>query len=570
MRTLFFTLISLLFFVGCYDNYNNSVLPQETQPFKIAMSPSFAPSPVETFIPVNAQIILHASKLLKVSSVTPQSVHLLDNTTHLQHPIEVSLVSQKTIVIKPIIYLAGDHNYTIVITTLVESLAHEHLAEDAKIPFHSDSQFDFTEPALSSILPSGNIAVEPFVKIFFQFTEAISPLSINKDDLTLYDNNSSQYINGEFLLSNALITFIPDQDLQNGHDYTLKLNTANLRDLANNIYLGSSLEVLSFSVKATTSPLTYLSDQATPFTLNQSINTIVHDNDQTLYVGGGNGLDIFTYTTDVAGTFEHKAHLLLPSSAIVYKIKIDYLRQVLYLATSVGLIIVGINDISHPQLITTYPIYDLNGNPTAVYDLAFDPNNTLNNQLYLAATTGGILDLNISNTLNLQLIAQVDNSTINGITEVVSGITFAGDSNSQYTPVASYFNQGIKYIDFVSGSTSQIDNGYGKVYRNLLGTFEGFAIASGVKGIGVSYTGLFFTETPSYITRLSDKFVKSSGFAIAKYFGLISFDPTYGNINTLYPIAYPISAIGSTGYDNGGSLIFLGSDKGVLHAYHIP
>jgi len=568
MRTLFFTLVSLLFFVGCYDNYNNSVLPQESQPFKIAMSPSFAPSPVETFIPVNAQIILHASKLLKVSSVTPKSVHLVDDTTHLQHPIEVSLIDQKIIVIKPIIYLVGDHNYTIVITTLVESLAREHLAKDAKIPFHSDSQFDFTEPALSSTLPSGNTEVEPFVKIFFQFTEAISPLSINKDDLTLYDNNSSHYINGEFLLSNALITFIPDQDLLNGHDYTLQLNTINLRDLANNIYLGSSLEVLSFSIKATTSPLTNLSDHSTPFTLNQSINTIVHDNNQTLYVGGGNGLDIFTYTRDLQGTFNYQSHLSLPSSAVIYKMQVDRLRKLLYLATSLGLSIVDINNISYPQLITTYHVYDSNENSSPIYDITFDPNDTL--QLYLAATTRGILDLNVSNPQNIQLIHQLNNTGANGNIEVVSGITFAGDSNSQYTPVASYFNQGVKYIDLVSGSTSQIDNGYGKVYRNLLGTFDGFAIASGVKGIGVSYTGLFFTETPSYITRLSDKFVKLSGFAIAKYFGLISFDPTYGNINTLYPIAYPISAIGSTGYDNGGSLIFLGSDKGVLHVYHIP
>ena len=558
MQNIFGSLLIIFMIFGCSANDKSS--EQEDQAFTISMASAFASSSTIS-IPVNAQLVLEASTTLDPQTINEDTIYI-ENALHIHLPSTIRLSGTK-IILDPVIYLDSNSDYSIVVTTEVLTLSGLHLKEALRIPFHSGPQIDFISPTIELSIPTGTQQVESFATIYFQFSEPISPLSLQPSQLTLYDNNNSQYVSGTFDISNALVSFSPTNKLINTHSYTIQLDTSSITDLAKNAYSGNNPEVTTFQVKTTDSPTTTLTETVPAYHLSATVNALESDQNNTLFVGSDNGVDIFTY--DKQNGFIHLSNYQSSSDNIVYNLQVDNYNRRLYLATSKGSDIIDIKDLFHPTLINHFTVLNNSGQSVPVYNVT-----TYDGQLYLAATTYGIVDLNMTDVHDLQVIFVSENNNSNQ--ESVYDLAFVNDGNGQYFLNASYFNRGIKSFE-ANGSVSPypVDDGLGKELRNFVETYDGYAIAAGLKGVGVDYFGLYFpVEPPSYVSKVLNGMINFYGWAIVEHFGLITFDPSYGNYSTYYPLPYKINACGYTTDSSSVATLFLADDKGGIHAYEIP
>lgn len=135
MRTLLSLFIMLLLLSGCGESFDNASQDSESA-FNISLAPAFAPVST-TPVPVNAQLILHASAALDPATVNESSVYI-QNTLRERQDAYITLLGQD-ILVKPKVYLTAFTDFEIVITTALTNTTGTHLAKTIVIPSAASS-----------------------------------------------------------------------------------------------------------------------------------------------------------------------------------------------------------------------------------------------------------------------------------------------------------------------------------------------------------------------------------------------------------------------------------------------
>ena len=550
-------LISILFvllFVACSNTNSNSTTTQVKEPFSIKMGPSRTP------IAVNAKLILTVSTPLDPVTVNKENIYLQD-VYGSRHPIDVSLTGQQ-ILIKPLIYLAADTTYELIVTTNVIAADGQKRTNPAIISFTSSSSIDTTAPTLTTTLPLNNSAnMEPYGLFYFQFSETLSPL-FDLNATRLYDQND-QNISGVTTLMGSLISFKPDINLTNDMNYTLALDTSSITDLSSNDFFGSAVEEINLTITTTSTPI-YIYQEITPTQhVNGIVNSIIAESNgsysSNVYLGGENGLDVFYLDYNIsepnASTIQPIAALSPNEIGTIYDMNIDFVGERAYLASSLGLFIVDINDTYNPQVISSYQSKQ-DGHTIPIYGL--DINGT---HLYAAATSLGVLDINISDENNLTSTLIIDTNGTAFDVSYLNKNLYISDydqdaleynlTNALLTPttILSRTHNVVSYTDFSLGDMVMLAGG-----------------AQGLLYYTVSSPNALSYPTASYISQLKlNKDLTNSSFAIAKGIGLVIFSKSSG-IKSYQYMDFEITCV-NYAYINDTSIVFVVDTAGYLHVY---
>ena len=561
MKT-FYLLLTLFLFYGCSDNSTEkSAVPS----FNISLSPALSGN-FPTLIPVNSQLIVYTTEPLDYTTVNTQSVYLKNTTDNRRVVSKVESLLTTTghaIAIKPLVYLDPGSDYEIVVTTDVATDAGEHRSSNAVITFTTGIQIDTTSPVLIGSLPdTGSTAsIEEYGVISFQFDEDLSPLRIQDVQINVKEDGAltGPGIAGAFVLSGSLLSFIPDQHLTPGSDYRVELNTSNIVDLSGNHYNGPTIEYLYFSVIP--------AQDATPindfigvedYNLSSRVHTLTSSQNE-LFVGTDSGFDIFTYDNAATQTkLVHRSHLEDAQLGAVYSIALDTLNQRVYLGTSTGLSAVDISDLNLTTIISHIDTLNENGYFVPVYGVDFDQDH-----LYLAASSLGVMDINISNISSPTVLQTHTTKAPAFDIRVMDNLNLA---------LSSYGNG----ISTLSKSTlTETDILQESVYsHNLFDRYNpndssDYFYSAGVKGIGIlQNTGTSlnnsFRQTNAYVTRVLDRTDKS--VAMMKDLGLAFFSGT-GDIYQYQHLPFAPTAM--TYIENqtalGNDTLVLGDRTGQLY-----
>ncbi len=577
MKFLSLILFIFLLFSGCSESNNSSDTQGREAPFSVTLSPSLAPATYTT-IPVNSKLLLDVSTALDSATVNNSSVYIQDMTGQ-RHITDVTLVSNQ-IVLQPKVYFTENTTYEIIVTTDVHTAAGESLNRKAIISFTSGPTIDSTSPTLMITLPSGFDNPEPFGIIYFQFSEPLSPL-LDPTLFRIYDNNGD--VLGTTKFSGALISFTPESNLTFNKQYFVELNTSSITDLSSNPYNGPILEDFNFTVTSLSNakPIATYSETSQTFSTNTKVNTIfalspiVSDGNTTteLFLGTEDGLKIISFdlndTNFSHSTFTYTAGLSLSEVGIVYDMELNASTDRAYLATSQGAYIVDINDTSNPSIINSYKTVDTDNHAVPVYGL--DASNT---HLYLAATTLGIYDLNISFESDISVLFSAD----------TNGTAFDIVDNAGTLFVSDY-NKNLQHFDLNGNLQAPLTPGILGTTHNIISYFDNgnavnvSMVAAGIRGLGYidTYLGsqVGTLATPSYTSQLRrNAFAPDRSFAVLKDLGIVYFSPLqYSSItiNQYQLLPYDITSAGYTAYEAQDlSINFAADTNGTIHAYYVP
>jgi len=136
----------------------------------------------------------------------------IQNSVGERQPAYITLIDQD-IIVQPKVYLTANTDFKLMATTAVASISGAHLTQNSVTSFTSGTASDFTAPTIVASLPAGPGTYEPFTKIYFQFSEAISPLDIDNSVITITDKTFGTDIPGIVRVSDSLISFTPYQDI---------------------------------------------------------------------------------------------------------------------------------------------------------------------------------------------------------------------------------------------------------------------------------------------------------------------------------------------------------------------
>ena len=582
MRWFYFYLLIIFLSTGC-SNTSDNTLKDEAPAFTIKMAPSFAPA-ANTPVPVNSTLLLEVSKPLDPSTVNGTTVYL-QNVTGEHLPASVVYVNSNenpNIVITPAIYLLPQTTYEIIVSTEVTTTEGEQLSQKASIPFTSDVSIDSTPPTLVTTLPLANATPEPFGIIYFQFNENLSPF-LDQNLLRVYDNNGD--ISGSTKFAGAFISFTPNSNLSNSTQYFVELNTSSITDLSSNSYVGSELVDFNFTVidSGNQKPLIHPSEVDQTLIINSTVNcikplstTITAGLQPDLYIGTESGLKIVTFTLNTtdfnASTFSVLASLNTKQVGIVYDIDLNITTHRAYLASSQGIYILNINNSNHPVILNHFPISDANNINVPAYGL-----DQVGSHIYVAATTEGLIDLNISNENNITEIFRADT---NG---TAFDVELGGTSlyTSDYDNVIKAFDMSANPVTIPVPLVFSRTHNLFTYYHSASGT-RIIVAAGGISGL--SYVDINYgfdsdaIPTPSYTSKVIHHDTNiSNSFAVLKDLGIVYFTPYSPYliadqiITNYHLLPYNISAAGYMAYPNEGySVIFVAEDNGTVHAFLIP
>ena len=552
-----FLFISL--FVGCNNEFKS-----QSEPFTITL---ISTSDIQhsamrsaTHVPVNARLILHSSDELKVSTVTSQNIYI-QQVHGTKVPLNLEYANQ-SITLLPILHLIPNTDYEIIITTTLQNSRGEHLSRNYTIPFTSNDQVDLTGPTLYNTLPQDSSNVNPFVHLFLQFSEPISPIDFDPTAFKVYSEPTYTIeVPGRVVLSGSLIHFIPDNNLLFETGYRIELITSSIYDLAGNPYLGGSQEVINFGVYASgseTNTLT-LPELVAPYELGGIAYTIKSDGN-ILFVGGENGLHIYQYDNN---TLQLQSHLSYETVGAVYSTDFNATTQRLYIASSKGFHIVEKQMFSEARVLSSYPVYNTYQNQVPVYGLTVQ-----NNKAYLAASSEGLIGLDISNELRPRSLFRID----------TDGTAFDVINMDGMLALAD-FDQGTKLFS-TSGQVFTPPSPQGKGQDRRLFPFPttdisgnpsfDYYIAAGIGGIKYwdSYNGfgdLPSTYASSYISDIVKNEENSSkNLANALGIGIAYTSGSY--VSTYQLLPYTSTTIGYLN-SNGVEMIFAADTDGLLHMY---
>ena len=558
----FYLLLSLLLFFGCSDN---STKENTTPTFNISLSPSLSGS-FPTLVPVNSQLVVYTTEPIDYTTVNTQTVYLknlTDATLTVSTVQSLSTTSGKAIVIRPVIHLVASNDYELVVTTDVATATGEHRSSNAVITFTTGTQLDTTPPTLNGSLPDGQTTgfIENYAVISFQFDEPLSPLAIENVQINVKEDGPSTGpgIAGELVLSGSLLSFIPAEHLTSGSNYRVELNTTNIIDLAGNHYNAATIETLFLTVISAqdATPLTNFNGIA-DYNLSVQINTL-SSNKSELFVGTSKGFDILTYDNAATPTkLIHRSHLEDAQLGAVYSIKLDAPNQRVYLGTSTGFSAIDISDLNQTSIISHLDTVNENGYFVPVYGLDF-----AQEHLYLAASSLGVIDINISNVSSPTVLQ----------TRITKSPTFDLSIIDIFNMVLSSYGNGVSTVS--RSSLTEIDLSQEPVYSHNLfkhltaNNGNNFFYSAGVKGLGhLEDTGSTlnnrFHQTEAYVTRVLDRDNKS--VAIMKNLGLGFFSAT-GNIYQYQFLNFDPTAM--TYLDNqtalGNDLLILSDQTGQIY-----
>lgn len=560
MRSVLPLLILLYLLTGCGESFDNDA--ETTAPgLTFSLAPAYVSGVV---VPVNAQIILHASTALNPSTVNENSVYV-QNSLNERQPAYISLVDQD-IVVQPKIYLTADTAFTVVVTTAVASSKGEHLSQDAVTPFVSGAaSADTTGPALVETLPldkSSNI--EPYAVLYFQFSESISPLNLDPNAFQLYAAGSANSVPGTVRVSGSLISFTPDSDLIDGTNYTMELNTTTISDLAGNPFSGPATAGSNFTVNTTAATLS-LAESSPGYAIG-AIAYSLKSVGSTLFIGGQNGLDIITYDLTTS-TFTAQAHLGTSELGTVYGIDLNSSINRAYIASSAGFSIVDITDITAPVIKSQYRTLDPELFPVPVYGL-----NVAAGNAYLAATTLGIIGLDISDESRpVQTFVTDTNGTAFDVEKVGNTLVV-----SDYDQGTKLFNPAGTSLTAPTPQAAGQDRNLFSVYNAGSGLYDYF-VAAGIGGIkywdSFNGIGLPAITTASYVSGIIETQPDGiNAFANIRGVGIASFSTLSWSIQSYQRLPFDITAIGYLDYSSniGVTGVLLAADAdGILHAYEI-
>ena len=508
----FYLLLTLLLFYGCSDN---STTTSTTPVFNISLSPNLAGS-FPTLVPVNSQLVVYTTEPIDYTTVNTQTVYLknlTDATLTISTVQSLSTTTGKAIVIRPVTHLTPSNDYELVVTTDVATAAGEHRSSDAVITFTTGTQLDTTPPALIATLPE-NIttgSLEKFGIISFQFDEPLSPLSIQNVQINVKENGPSTGpgVAGELILSGSLLSFVPDENLIEGSGYSVELNTTNIVDLAGNAYNASTIETLDFYVPSTpdAKPIVDFVG-STDYNLSAKVNVLT-SNQNELFVGTDAGFDILTYEN---ASMVHRSHLEGVKLGTVYSIALDISNQRVYLGTSTGFSAIDISDLNLPTIISHIDTLNANGYYVPVYGLSVSQGH-----IYLAASSLGVMDINISNIASPTLLNTQNTQA------PAFDLTSMDATNlvlSSYGNTLSTINKNTLVETDLAPRSIYSHNIYTQLNAN---SYTDVLYSAGVRGIGIaSDTGTslnnYFLSSEAYVTRITKH--GDNSVAIMKNIGL--------------------------------------------------
>ena len=484
MRVISPLIIAFFVLTGCDGTYDNS--PVASQPaFTVSLASTSTP------VPVNAQLILHATTALEPSTVNENSVYIKNSSKELV-PAYITLIDQD-IVVQPKVYLSANTDFDLIVTTAVASSSGAHLNQDSVASFTSGAASDFTAPVIVASLPANGSGMKEFGKIYFQLTEPISPLSINNSTIIVTMDALSMNISGTVNSSGSLVSFTPDQDLNSSIDTTwsvfLDLNT--VFDLAGNqaTALAGENNISMFPQASAPGFLTPKPLGSDVYDIGAPVNC-VESAGNLMFVGSSAGLHLVEFNT-ITETFTHRSHLVSSSIGFVYSVDIDLATQRAYVGSSTGLSILDISNITEPLVVGSYPT------TAPVYGL--DLNGT---DLYLAASVQGLVALDITiETAPAKKFEQPTNGTAFGVLTYYDGfLARTVITVADYDQGVSRFNTTGTALDF-TGTQHQT--------RQLLWlpTNSEIYTASGIGGVKsldiVSTLGMSpVASMPSYTTKI--------------------------------------------------------------------
>ena len=484
-----YILLILLLLTGCSDNNNSSTSPNEvSSSFSIQLAPALS-GVLSQGVATNSQLIIQATEPLDVNTITESSVYI-QTTAGVQPDFDLEIVGSDIIII-PTVYLQESTSYEIVMTTAVATATGEHRSEDAVVAFTTLASNDTSVPTLLLTLPGANgdgysttfPDVEPYTTIYFQFSEAISPLSFEDIKITLQEDGSTREISGKLNLADDLISFIPDENLSNYRDYRVELNTSTLIDYAGNPYLGNSIEVIDFTIKGDNITPTSQFNAPPKLSLNAQANCLDSMTNY-IFIGTNSGLDILEYNP-----VDSNLTLLSHTSDLgkVYSVKYALNANEdprLYVGSSTGFTILDAN-LNGPNLLGHYDTKNEVGEEVPVYGISVDD---LADHAYLAATTLGVLEINTTNEL------------VPSFTQEIGMFTTAFNvSYDDGLLIVSNFNNDLIDIEI----STQEEDPYGFIGHVRNEADYGNFSSLGVQGIGFDYYGNVITA--SYVTRISER-----------------------------------------------------------------
>jgi hypothetical protein len=200
--------------------------PDETPPTVV----STVPNSGATNVDVDATIRATFSEDVLPSSVNTSTVALAGGSGGVSATVTLSGLTASLRPVGPLEYAT---TYTAVVTTGVEDLAGNHLADEFLWTFTTQPAPDTTPPTVGAVTPlDGAGSVDPAASVTAAFSEPVDPTTLNEATFTL-EGAGIGSVPGTVSLAGQIATLDPESPLALGTTYTARVTTG-VQDLAGN------------------------------------------------------------------------------------------------------------------------------------------------------------------------------------------------------------------------------------------------------------------------------------------------------------------------------------------------
>lgn len=230
MKRLIYLMFSILLLAGCGGNST----PKDTTDSAAYLSVAFAPAADDVLISIEKIVTVTFSAEIDSSTVDDASIYIEDADG--EHAAATLRTAAEKISIILTDYFLPVSDYSLVVTTALKDVDGRTLQEDFTFSFTTSSEPDMTPPSLVSLTPQAESSADRSTPVFMLFDELIADDGVS---IELVDSDTGAIIDGESVVYQEGVTFIPSQDLTPDGNYTARLNGI-LSDLASNEYNGTT------------------------------------------------------------------------------------------------------------------------------------------------------------------------------------------------------------------------------------------------------------------------------------------------------------------------------------------
>jgi hypothetical protein len=266
---LFILILSVFIITGCNDGGGSGSGNSDTP---VTINPVSSTEIVDgaTGVPINHKLAVTFSEEMDPATINATTFTLYDGATAVSGTVTYSGV---TAVFRPTADLDPNTTYIATITTGVENLAGNSLANDYVWSFTTDAAADATAPIIALTVPANletGIAIN--TKITATFSEAMDPSTIDTATFTMVQGIVP--VSGAVTYAGLVATFTPTDNLADTTTYTATITTT-AEDLNGNALAAN--KVWTFDTGAvldTTAPTVTLTgpvDLATGAALNKKV-----------------------------------------------------------------------------------------------------------------------------------------------------------------------------------------------------------------------------------------------------------------------------------------------------------